>query len=97
MTTRTTTRSRMNRQLSALGNYHPSIPLDDIFSCVSSNGGMVVQEDDTPWSGFLCGEKGNANMRILFPDNSKPMYLYIAWEKMETRTGYRYEMITYVS
>ena len=96
MTTRTTTRNRINKSLSNLGTYHPAIPLDDIFKSVSNNGGMVVQEDDTPWDGFLCGETGQASMKILF-DWMKPMFLQVSWYKMETRTGHRYEIVTYVS
>ena len=96
MITRTTTRNRINKSLSILGTYHSSIPMDKIMSCVKNEGGMVVQEDDTEWNGIFCGEQGNANMRILF-DWMKPMFLSVSWYKMETRTGYRYEIVTYVS
>ena len=97
MTTRETTRNRINRNLSALGTYHKSISLDDIFNIVKVHDGMPVQEDNTEWSGFLCGEQGNANIRCLFGE-TKPMWLNLSWYKMDTRNGgHRYEIVTYIS
>ncbi len=48
-------RRRVANQISRLGNYHSSIPLDAIFSILGKDNVIPLQEDGTEWSGFLCG------------------------------------------
>ena len=46
-------------------DYYPSIPISDIFDELREKFGIVVlQEDNTPWSGFLAGKKGSMNLPI---------------------------------
>lgn len=51
-------RSAMNKALHDLGNYHNSFPLQQLFQAVESNGGLLLQEDNTKWQGFFSA--GNA-------------------------------------
>ena len=97
MTSRTTTARRINKSLSALGSYHPEVPLNEIFECVNAQYGTPVQEDGTPWQGMLCGAQGQTTIPVVWVDGSKPMYLHLLWYKMDTRTGYRYEIVAYIS
>jgi hypothetical protein len=83
--------SKVNKLLHALPTYSNEIPLDDIFQIVKENGGLVVQEDGTPWSGILCGEKGNCNLKV---EGFKNVGLSISWYKMSKG---RYEIVSYVS
>jgi hypothetical protein len=88
-----TVRNHINKSLSKIGTYHNEIPLDTIFSCIKANGGTVVQEDDTEWNGFMCGEQGSCNLPIIF-ENMNNMFVSISWYKMGSG---RYEIVVYVS
>lgn len=71
--------------------YFDLIPLDEIFSIVESFEGLqVVDEAGEAWSGFLCGESGQAHFKIT---NAK-FYLHLSWYRMPSG---RYEIVAYVS
>lgn len=90
-TTNQTIRKCINKQIYALGIYHPQIPLDDIFAIVEKFAGKVVQEDGTPWSGLLCGENGDTYFQI---EGKKRFCLRLMWYKMPSGN---YEITAYVS
>jgi len=95
MATRTTTRNRINRAIGNAvdGTYHDDIPMDEIFDCITAHDGTPVQEDGTPWSGFMCGADGRATIEVTFP-TMKSMFVHISWHKMESG---RFEVVTYIS
>lgn len=81
----------INKELSALQIYHPSIPLQEIFSIVERNSdSMVVQEDGTRWSGFLCGDDSHATFEIA----GFKFALRVMWHRMNSGN---YEITAYVS
>lgn len=76
-----TRRSRVNKALCALDNYHEAIPLDAINRILEKNGFMLTQEDDTRWSGFFCGESGRAAINVA--DMTQVTYAYIRINKTQ--------------
>jgi len=46
--------------LGKFNNYLKEIPLTDIFKTLQDVNLIILQEDQTKWTGFLCGEKGRA-------------------------------------
>jgi hypothetical protein len=90
------TRKKVAKELHAMGDYHPDIPLERIFKTLRDNGIVVLMEDHTEWSGFLCGREGNCIMEIAYnytavEDNGVVSYipiknsgLSISWYKMNT-------------
>jgi hypothetical protein len=90
MTATATTKNRINKELSALPTYHNEIPLSQIFEIVEKHAGKVVQEDNTPWSGFLCGDSGQTTFDI----EGVKFHLFLSWYTMPSG---RYEVIAYVS
>jgi hypothetical protein len=90
MSSTQTIKNQINKSLSNLGTYHVEIPLTAIFEIVSKKAGEVVQEDGTKWSGFLCGESGQATFDI----SGVKFHLFLSWYQMPSG---RYEITTYVS
>lgn len=99
-------KSKINRQLIDLttpGNrtrYFDKIPLRDIMDILTRNGVIMLQEDNTPWSGFLVGDDAEDSF-TLAPITSDPQYvpftnavLRLSWHKMPSG---RYEIVTYVA
>lgn len=80
--------------------YYDKIPLTDLFKSLNSNGVHAVQEDGTPWVGFLTGKEGHANIELApFIDNEKAGQIYdnaelhINWTRMGSG---RYEFLARV-
>lgn len=90
-TTRQLITKSVNRELYKLGIYHPEIPLNDIFNVVEKYAGKVVQEDGTPWSGFLLGENGDTYFDI---KGIKNFRLRLMWYKMPSGN---YEITAYIA
>lgn len=90
MATIQTLKNRTNKELQKFNDYFAEIPLSDIFAVVEKNIGMVVQEDGTRWSGFLCGEAGQASFQIA----GYRFHLQLDWYKMQSG---RYEIVVYIS
>jgi len=96
-------RGYLNKQLQKeFGTtYFPSIPLKEIFDVLKKSYVVVVQEDGTPWSGFLMGDKGRDNFEMATLDNVSGDYIMIkdsvlvlTWYKM---TSGKYEIVIYIS
>jgi len=98
-------KKEINKDLSMLcsGKYHNIIPLKEIFDILENNNVIVLQEDNTPWEGLLCGEDAQANINIgaiwsgdgetyFVPCNNS--YLVLSWHRMPSG---RYEINVYVS
>ena len=84
--------------------YFEQIPLKDIFDILKNNSLIALQEDNTPWSGFLIGRESNTTFPIAYevskdaegfyyPVENAVLYLY--WYKME-ESG-RYEVNAYIT
>jgi len=84
------------KEIYALGTYHPSIPLDELFSILNRYAIDAIQEDGTPWSGFLCGEQGQCNFELVYMPTHELLkhMLVLTWYKFETG---RYEIVSYIS
>jgi hypothetical protein len=77
--------------------YFVEIPLDNIFNKLEENGILVIQEDKTPWSGFLCGSKGHVYFDLVdirSNDIIVDSCLSLSWYKMDSG---RYEVISYLT
>jgi len=87
-----TIKARTNRELAKLtAGYLPEIPLSDIFSVIRERTGAgVVQEDGTPWSGFICGESGSCSLTI----QGFRFSFRMTWFQMPSG---KYEVTAYVS
>lgn len=97
-------RRRINDEVSDIAtNARRDIPLDRIDNVLRKYGYLLVQEDGTPWSGFLTGREGRTNIEIgvigtqdennihEVVDNSM---LVITWYKRGPRS---WETVAYVS
>jgi len=56
-----TIRRNINKALHGMGNFHRTIPLEQINSILEANNCVMIQEDGTKWAGFIaptgyCGE-----------------------------------------
>ena len=61
-------RRAINGALQKMGNYFDSIPFTDIQEACMSAGVVIIQEDGTPWSGFIgpTGRCGETNDHMTF-------------------------------
>ncbi len=99
-------KKQINRDIEPLlrSIYFEEIPLSDIWIALRINGVVVLQEDQTEWSGLLLGQEGHEyfdlarNTQELFEgrylhiiDNCK---LSLSWYKMASG---RYEVLAYVA
>ena len=103
-------RTRMNKALCGLDNYHQGIPLGTIFGILEDNHYVPLQEDNTKWDGFICGDEGQTTFPLgdlneirdasLVCEQDAPTYtpvdnvLCLSWYKMSSG---RYEIVSYVS
>lgn len=101
-------KSKINKMIHALGNFHKEIPLDQIFTICGQNGVVVIQEDGTKWSGFLmgngeCGSDKAVNQRADFDLAVKledgtyvpaNNMLHMTWCVMGSG---KYEVVAYIS
>jgi len=84
-------RNRISDRLYEISSkYHERIPLGDILGAVKDNGLTPIQEDGSPWSGFLCGDSGEVFIDL---EGSKRM-LVISWYRMDSG---RFEVNAYLS
>lgn len=98
-------RNKINGRVAKVANGSPrrDIPLSDIDDILRDFGYLLVSEDGTPWSGFLTGREGRANIEIgiLGTQDENRIHemvsnamLVLTWHKFHTG---RYEVIAYVS
>jgi hypothetical protein len=98
------TKNQMNKVLGVLSSFkYDEIPLDKIFETLHREGYYPLQEDYTPWSGFLCGREGHMFLEIgygeqddrgMFTTIIKNACLAVSWYKFSNN---RYEVLAYVS
>ena len=81
-----------NKLYEVTKGYHDLIPLNDINNVLKEHGYQLLQEDKTPWSGFLCGADSNCLFDI---GDDKGSRLWLSWYKMP-RSG-RYEIVCYLT
>ena len=104
-------KSIVNRRLvDMLSGYFPNIPLGQIMELFSKHGLVMLQEDNTQWSGFFTGADGHATIDVASSSSAHEMQqgknvytayvpftntmLDITWHKMESG---RYEVVAYLS
>lgn len=88
----------VNEYLAVLGRtYHDSIPIDDIFAVLETNGFRAVQEDGTPWAGILTGRDGRAVFDLFDIESQAPSRrtFVLIWHKMDV--SHKYELTGYLS
>ena len=76
--------------------YFNEIPLADIMGAIENHGYLVVDEEHTRWSGWLCGREGQALFNILSKETGKldNSSLRLSWCTMASG---RYEVLAYVA
>lgn len=99
-------RKQINDKIHAVtSGYLEKIPLKDIFDILGQYGIQAVQEDGTPWSGFLVGgaecgseetSKQVVNFDLIQKDTNEPLNaaVYLSWCKMPSG---KYEVVCYLS
>ena len=104
-------RKKMNAGITRIlkPTYFKSIPLDEIFKVLEKNGIVVIQEDQTEWSGLLVGgvrRTEMVNFNLGWKDDYKTEHgskrymaipnavLVMTYYKMQSG---KYEVIAYVS
>jgi hypothetical protein len=100
------TRKKINRELSALPNYHQGIPVDVIENILEKYGLIILQEDNTAYEGIFTGEEGRAEIALghintAHEENGLTAYtpidnsmLIMTWYKMGSG---KYEIVSYLS
>lgn len=94
----------INKDLDIISReYYRQVPLDLIFRTLEKHGLIVLQEDETRWSGFVSGRRGRETFQVADRatervDGSYMPYdntmLVLTWYQMETR---RFEIVVYLS
>lgn len=81
--------------------YYAKIPLKKVFDVLKKYKVHAVQEDGTPWAGFLAGREGKAKIDLapyIDDDTAGEMYentlLYLSWHRMDSGN---YEVIVYLT
>jgi len=101
-------RNKLNTRITKLlkPTYFDKIPLQLIFDILEEFYVVPLQEDNTPWDGFLLGRQGRTSIALApksseVNDGALTFYtpfvnasLVITWYKMQTG---RYEVVAYVS
>lgn len=91
--TRSQILKKLNRQIKDLPTYHDTIPLEYLFEQIKQCDCLAIQEDQTEWQGFLCGQSGQCLIEIKTHFSFKiPIGLMLSWYKM---TSGKYEIICY--
>jgi hypothetical protein len=103
-------RNKINKELNKLLKitYFTSIPLDEIFDVLKQNDIVPLQEDNTEWSGLLCGREGRMSLELgdvmsKYKINDIDTYtpldntsLVVTWYYMGDNSK-KYEVIAYVA
>ena len=99
------TKRQANDYLYTIGKeYHKEIPLGDILKTLEDKFGIVVlQEDNTRWSGLLIGPEGSMNLPLAKAEGKGPEDMHVPynnsmlafqWYQMESGN---YEINAYLS
>jgi hypothetical protein len=100
-------RKKVNAELHDLtfNRYFAEIPLEEVMGILSRHGMVIIQEDFTEWSGFLCGREGTALFDLAPCETATEAEwgtcykayhnagLILQWYQMVSG---RYEMLTYI-
>lgn len=95
-------RKKLNRALYlfTIARYYDGVSISAMNEILEKESYTLIQEDGTPWEGFLCGEMGSARIEIAFIDEFERLdpvtnsLLALQWFKMESG---RYEINAYLS
>lgn len=96
-------RNKASKALSKVGTYHKAVPMDEIADALKKAGIVMLQEDNTEWSGFITGKEGSTTIPLA-PADSKVGEFYtpydnsmlaLQWYKMPS--GKQYEINMYLS
>jgi len=92
----TKVRKLINSELATFcKTYYDQIPLTEIFDILKKNNIIVIQEDGTPWSGFLMGNNSSTTFDLKIDGkNIENSILSLSWYKMENG---RFEINAYLS
>ena len=101
------TRTQLNNAIHGLTQgYHQGIPLGKITEALKKKGAVILQEDNTEWSGMLTGREGKMTVDMApissgVDQHGHKVYtpytntmLVLTWHKMESG---KYEVVCYVS
>jgi hypothetical protein len=101
-----TIRKKINRELSALPNYHEGIPINIIENILEKYGLLILQEDNTEYEGFFLGDESHTEItighintahqedNITFYTPIENSMLILTWYKMGSG---KYEIVSYLS
>ena len=75
--------------------YHKEIPLEHILKLVKGARLIPIQEDGTPWEGFLCGSTGKACIELMRNDTKEILKkcLQLSWYR---NASGNFEIIAYI-
>jgi hypothetical protein len=83
------------------GRFHDEIPLADLDDILREFGYLLIDEDGTPWAGFLLGADAHATFDIgVLETETDGLYakiintnLWMSWYRFHTG---RYEIVAYL-
>ena len=103
-------KNKINKKIHGLGNYHSSIPINEIFNICKEYNVIPIQENGAKWEGFLiggaeCGSEEAKNQQVLFNITFKINEEYmpsknnisLSWCKLSSRDESNYEIVCYIS
>lgn len=94
-------RWKINNKLYPLTRvFHDQIPLDKVQSILEDFDIVLLQEDNTKWSGFLCGRDSNTIFALGLKSSVNDHgvyeqidnYLYFSWYRHDTTDKYEINM-----
>jgi hypothetical protein len=96
------TRKKLNKSiyLLTISKYFDGVPISEIGEILGKESYALIQEDDTLWEGFFCGEIGSAHINLAKIEEYEMLnpvtnsLLVIQWYKMDSG---RYEINAYLS
>lgn len=90
-------------------SYYDEIPIDEIDQSLRKQGFLLLQEDDTPWSGMLTGREGRVLFTIGRLNETKDVAgetgyqpiknagVSLSWYKDDKRKDSKYDVVGYLS
>ena len=71
-----------------------TIPFDEIKKAFAAAGMILLQEDDTPWSGMFLGAKGEAKLNFGYADSETVQHIILDEDPDKTIFNMRFEPIS---
>lgn len=82
---------------------HSAIPMYEITNVLEAHGCVILQEDNTKWSGFFCGEEAQVYFNLAPIESKDEMGMYTPFKNAQLtlywyrfRETERYEILTYI-